>query len=475
MNPMPVPATPARRPFAPAALAALLAAVTVALLTWPWILSGWDFFPQKSFDHDRFHLHLVRLFADQWPRVDLSDYPSATGPGMHVALATLAQLFGTGETALQWLGSFFGIAVAATVAGRLAAWRGNAVQGYLLALPLALNPYFLGNAIWVMTDNASLWMLAIVLLGTTFMVATPARLGRWGLAAAAACLVRQINLWVLPAIAFGAWRGYREGDGSRGRLSAAAALAMVPAIAVVGGLAWLWGGLTPPSFREYHAVTLQTSALPYGLALLGAYGAPLWLALGFGGVGFLRKPFTLLALAAWLALTLLARDSFVSLEYGRIGGWLWTLVRETPVPGGRSVALAILSLAGTLLVARLADAAAGRGLGANARLAAILLGGFLLAHAANRLVAQRYFDPPTLLFLVMLATLAWPRDVDAADPRVRNRWLAAIAAVAALQFAFAGATLFRPLLRNGPTPEHRVIDGVGEVPWEESVRSRPSP
>ena len=462
---------PATRSPRPGPTAALLAAATVAACTWPWILSGWDFFTQKSFDHDRFHLHLVRLFAGQWPRVDLTDYPSATGPGMHHALATLAQVFGTGETTLQWLGSLFGLALAATVAWHLAAWRGRAVQGYLLSLPLAFNPYFLGNSIWVMTDNASLWMLAIVLLGATFAVATPARLGRWGVAAAAACLVRQINLWVLPAIVLGGWRAGRDGHGSRGKLAIATALATLPAIALVAFFAWLWGGLTPPQFHEYHEVKIQTSAVPFGLAILGVYGAPLWLALGPGG-GFLRKPFTVVALAAWAAITIVASDSFVSLEHGRIGGWVWTLVRETPVPGGWSVALTALSLAGTLLVARLVEAADRRGVGSNARLAAVLFGGFLLAHAANRVVAQRYFDAPTLVFLAMLAALAWPRAGDEAAPKERNRWLIALAAVAAMQFAFAGVSLFRPLLRNGPTPEHRVIDGVGETPWEESTRPK---
>jgi hypothetical protein len=28
------------------------------------------------------------------------------------------------------------------------------------------------------------------------------------------------------------------------------------------------------------------------------------------------------------------------------------------------------------------------------------------------------------------------------------------------------------LVKNGPTPENRVIEGVGETPWEESVRPR---
>ena len=109
-----------------AAVAALIAAAVVATLVWPWILAKQDRFSEKSYDHDRFHLPLVRTFAEEWPAVDLSDYPSATGPGFHLALATLAQAFGAAETTLQFLGSLFAIGLAATVAWRFARWRGSA-------------------------------------------------------------------------------------------------------------------------------------------------------------------------------------------------------------------------------------------------------------------------------------------------------------------------------------------------------------
>jgi hypothetical protein len=421
----------------------------------------------------------VRLFAEQWPGIDLSDYPSATGPGMHVAVATAAQLFGTGETTLQWLCSLFGVGLAATVAWRLAVYRRSVAIGYLLTLPLCLNPYFLGNSIWVMTDNASLWMLAIVLLGTTFVVATPSRLGRWSIAAAAACFVRQINVWVLPALVLSGWRSMRNASRDRTALSAATALAVVPAIAIVVGFVLLWGGLTPPQFHEYHAVTLQLSAVPFGLAALGTYGAPLWLAIGFGGVAFLRRPVAIVALLGWLVIAIVANNSTVSLEEGRIGGWIWTLVRETPVPGGRSVALTLLSLAGTLLAARLVDLATHRGSGPEAWLVVIMFAGFLAAHAANRVVAQRYFDAPALLTLAMLAALAWPRASDARYPGApsvahHNRWLIAFAMIATMQLVFASVTLFRPLVRNGPTPADWKVEGIGDTPWEESTRPNPS-
>lgn len=458
----PIASSPPRRP---GLVAALAAGGVVALATWPWILSGWCFYPQKSFDHDRFHLPLVRQFAEAFPAVDLSDYGAATGPGLHLLLAAAAQVLGSGERTLQWLASLLGIALAATVAGRLAAWRGCALQGFLLALPLCLSPYLLGNAIWVMTDNLSLWLLATVLLGAIFAAATPGSLLRWGVVAAAAAFVRQINLWVLPAIVVaGAARSWLRWTGGEARPAApllVAFAACLPALLVVGALGWLWGGLVPPTFAVYHDTALQRSTPLYGLALLAVYGAPLLLPLAGRGASVLRRPAFLLLAALWSLVVLVASDSYASLEEGRNGGWLWSIVGVLPAPAGRSVVLATLSFGGVLLLARLVDAASRQGRGPQAWLALLMLGGFLAAHAVNRQLFQRYFDAPILLTLAILAALAWPRREDSSEPSTtRTRWIAALLAMALLQLAFATATLFVPLLRNGPVPADRVIEGV---------------
>ena len=453
-----------------AAVAALIAAAVVATLVWPWILAKQDRFSEKSYDHDRFHLPLVRTFAEEWPAVDLSDYPSATGPGFHLALATLAQAFGAAETTLQFLGSLFAIGLAATVAWRFARWRGSAWSGVLLALPLCLSQYLLGNAIWLMTDNLSLWLLATAILGTTLAAATPRRLVRQGLLAAAACVVRQINLWALAPIVVAGWiasmrrRGIDTVAGTRDSAVAGTApnsrfawlaltaLACLPAIAVVGGFAWLCGGLTPPSFQEYHAVSVQPAAVPYGLTLFAAYGAPLWLAMlvARGDRGSVPRWFVVLASFGWAAF-IMAGNSFAGLEVGRNGGWLWTIVAMTPAPGGVSIVLAIGSAIGVALLVQLLAMAAARGRLANAIVASAAFAAFLVAHAANKQLFQRYFDPPVLLFLGLFAALAWPRHGDAAtgrDAGISKAFVAALVVMAAMQLVFATVTLFAPLLRD---------------------------
>lgn len=462
----------------------------VMLATWPWILGGLDQFPQKSYDHDRFHLPLVREFAAQFPACDLADYPSATGPGFHVVLAAIAQVVGTGETTLQLVGSLMAIGLGGTVAWRLASWRGSAWQGVLLSLPLVLNPYLLGNAIWLMTDNLSLWLLASAILGATLLAATPARLGRWGSVAAAACVVRQINLWVLgPIVVAGAiewWRGRRGSmlaAGAMDRMDRGNAsprvlgwtiLACLPAILVVGGFAWLWGGLTPPSFQEYHAVSLQPAAVPYGLTLLAAYGAPLWLPIlvGRGDRGRVPAWFAATASFGWVAF-LIAGNSDAGLEHGRNGGWLWTIVERLPTPGGVSIVLAAGSAAGVILLVQLVALAAGRGRLPGAVVAAATLAAFLVAHAANKQLFQRYFDPTVLLVLAILAALAWCRRGDPRSPRdagTLKAWIVALLVMAAMQVNFAVATLFAPLARAGSaepptmlgtkTPAGSGIDGA---------------
>jgi len=457
--------------------AAAAIALIAAGMIWPWILAERDVFSQKSYDHDRFHLPLVRSFAAEWPSVDLSDYDSATGPGYHLLLAAAAQVLGDGETTLQMLGSLFAIGLLATVAWRLARWRGSELEGLLLALPLAASPYLLGNAIWLMTDNLSLWLLAVPILGASLLPARPARLGRWGVAAAAACFVRQINLWVLAPIAIATWftvgphrtgdeRARRDplsseprlapdadvsdSDAPRGRILLAAAIAGLLPIAVVAGLARLWGGLTPPTFQQYHAVSVQPAAVVYGLALFAVYGGPLWLAIVAVRSERGRVPwwFMLASSLGWAGF-LLAGESFAGLEAGRNGGWLWRLVGATPAPGGVSAVLAVGSAVGVVLLMQLVALAFGRSrtCGRGAIVAAVGLAAFLVAHAANKQLFQRYFDAPVLLVLAVLAALAWPRrgDGPAVDPRRDRPWILALLAMAAMQIVFSTATLFLPL------------------------------
>lgn len=116
---------------------------------------------------------------------------------------------------------------------------------------------------------------------------------------------------------------------------------------------------------------------------------------------------------------------------------------------GVSIALAIGSAIGVMLLVQLVALASGRGRLGGAIVASTAFAAFLVAHAANKQLFQRYFDPPVLLFLGLFAALAWPRAGETRSGRdagTSRAFAVAIAVMAAMQLAFATVTLFAPLL-----------------------------
>src|SRR5215213_8044224 len=101
------PARP-RPELAAVTLAALFLAIAV-----PLILK----FPDQgraAWDQVAFHLPTVVKFAGEWPRLDFSDYPSATTPGYHAVLATVRKLFGGDDRSLRVVAAVFTVGLLAT-------------------------------------------------------------------------------------------------------------------------------------------------------------------------------------------------------------------------------------------------------------------------------------------------------------------------------------------------------------------------
>ena len=56
-------------------------------------------------DQRKYHEPTILVFAEQWPRVDLVNYPSATSPGYHLVLAVVARYISHDLVVLQFAGS----------------------------------------------------------------------------------------------------------------------------------------------------------------------------------------------------------------------------------------------------------------------------------------------------------------------------------------------------------------------------------
>ena len=429
------------------------------LLTAGPVLIGFDHFPSKSIDMTRNHVPVIEAFAAEWPAPELGDYDSATTPGMHLLLAAMVRVLGPSETLLQLATCLFGAGLIG-----VAWWFGTRVVGGWMAaaclLPLALSPYVLGNAIWVMTDNLSLALVAVS-IGVAIFIRPS-----WGSASVSsiflvlAVLVRQINVWP-TALAWCATMlgqpGVRRRLSFRDELDEGATLGPpvilggggMLAFLVLGGFVLLWGGLVPPSFQPggggvEHSGGLNLAVAPFVLTLLGAYAIP---ALIVFLPMCLEDPRVRRA-ALWGAavglLVGIALHSAPGKDLGRVGGWVWTLAERLPVVGGRSVVLVLGAILGGFTAGCFFGLLASAG---RSRAGWLLIGfgaSFIAAYTANAQVFQRYFDPPVLLALGWgLALTVGART--SAGPLGSSRVAVAALGMAAMQAVFAAATLYLKL------------------------------
>ncbi|HWE01564.1 MAG TPA: hypothetical protein VG326_04075 [Tepidisphaeraceae bacterium] len=227
-----------------------------------------------AFDEYWFHLPTIRQFAHQWPRLDFSDYPSATTPGYHVLLAAADRLVGDRPRTLKWIASLFSIGLLSTLAAATAR-RAGFGPAVAVCLPVACSLYVVSSAAWLLPDNAGWWgVLGIMLLalrgdvdGWTYFLG--------GLIFLAVVLVRQNHAWILAPLCAAVWMkpndSRRRRDAGGPSRVAFLLLVCLPAMAALGWFIRLWHGMTPPSQRGYVG-GFNPAAPVMALAVGGAIG-----------------------------------------------------------------------------------------------------------------------------------------------------------------------------------------------------------
>jgi len=412
-------------PIRDAIRAALLTAGLYALVVAAIIYSG--HISQRNFvDQNRFHLRAIFRFSDQWPRLDFSNYESATTPGYHVTLAFLHVWLTSDLTALRWFAMLFGVGTVALLAFALAR-RLPWPHAVVLAMPLAASPYVMASGAYLLPDNSAWWLvLAIFLVALRPRVGTPTLIFS-GVLLASLVLFRQIHLWAAGLVWVAAAAQVltpADDDGwPAGRLAVPvldfarplelvrrvliAVVCTLPAFMIIAAFVRLWGGLAPPSFHAGRADPETNMATPVAgfnlatpgfiLAILAFIAVPL-----LGYLWPVRRQLSpgLAALGAGVGFAIAAAPpSSWSLQAGRYSG-LWNLARFAPQTTVLDRSLPIIALAtvgGAVLAVVLAL------LSRRERLIfAAALAGFVAAHTLGALAWQRYFEP----FVIMWATLA---------------------------------------------------------------------
>lgn len=408
-----------------AAIAAGAVHAAVALLAVTLGLSG----SSEWYDQTHYHLPVIERFAAELPSPNLADYRSATTPGYHLLLA-LAMRTGLGIFGLHIVNAAFGVALVATVAWFVGARAGRRL-GVAAGAVVGLSPYVVSGSVWLNTDNLGLLLVVLCMIAALPLASgdgasSPVRaVARGAGLAAIAVFIRQILAYAaaIPAAALVA-RAIAERRLPRLRDALLGAAAMLPALGLVAAFLGLWGGLVPPSFREYHGAGANPVTPVYALALVGVWGtAAFWGVPGF--LGELRsRRIAMVALVAG-AVAAIVESDFV--QHVRWGGVLWSVVKIAPAPMGRSAVLVPLAAIGAASIgAFLRVMLVGRrepGVGA-ALLPLLVLAGAIAAQTANQQCFERYLQPIVTISCVMSAVLF-------AGPAMRAWPLAAAACVAA--------------------------------------------
>lgn len=418
-------------------------------------------------DEAIYHLPAVRQFQREWPRFDFRTYTSATTPGYHLVLATVARFVGDDVRLLRAVGALFTIGLLATAAAALAR-RVGAPAAVVLSLPLLCSSYVFKAGVWILPENAAWWgVVAVLLIALRPRVDVLTYVGG-GALLAALVFFRQMHIWSASVLWLAAWLGSGRcadmQDVARAESPSVPTdspwtgpffprivramlmfVASLPAFLIVGYFVRLWGGMVPEHYR-IHGETRTGSIYMDGgnpaapamiLGLMAAF-SPLFLPLAWRPI---RDRIRRERRTAWLvaagAVVGAAIGIFPETSYDMAAGrWsgLWNLVARMPTIHSRSPLIVVLAALGgaTLALWLLALSRRDRWL----FLAAWFM--FALAQSFSSMAWQRYYEP----FLLMTLALAAARAHADGRPQeiVRPRRLA-LAGPLLLAVLLAGVTV----------------------------------
>ncbi len=431
-------------------LAPIALAILFAVLVLPVALHGADRTSEAA-DEAAAHWPTIQRFAAELPAPVLADYPSATGPGWHLALAVPARM-GMGLHGLRVVASCAGLALV------LLCWRGAARSvgpwlGAALALPVLLSTYVLSGSAWITTDVVSVLLGAAIVAVAAWWPPRGATFPVLAALFAGALSIRQTNVYLAaPVLAVGILAsplGRRASDAEQwagdeprswARLVAAIA-ALVPGLFILGGLVWTWGGLTPPWFRDYHDAGLSPVAPAYGLCLVAGWGALLLAPMAMEVLRTIqRHPVAMLGLMTLAGLAAGIPESAWSREAGRWGGAAWTVIQRVPSVHDRSPAVVVGAAIGALVLGVLWVRAAEVRRGRMATVIVVSLLAMFAVQAGNSQVWQRYFDPLLLVALAWLSALG----VDRTRPHSAGRLAVGAMLLASAQAALSAISYWLP-------------------------------
>lgn len=348
----------------------------------------------KIQDEVKYHYATVMTFAEQFPLLNLRDYPSATTPLYHLIIMFAGFVVGSDLVALRFVNALISLLCLFVVFGYLAK-RGGITNGLLFSVIFLLSPYFILAAVRLFTDNLGLLFAFLSIMLLDYCVVHRQRFVLSGIYALLAVLTRHVYVWLAGLSLVASLWDY---ESRRIRINLINALPAVIPIAGAGLFIWLWGGLTTPQFVGQHEAEagVNGEALIYIVALLGLYGGCLipWYIRLYQQSHSVRDLLPM-ALSAVVGALFLFIDPLWRYDIGVQIGALWAVAELFPTFYSSSILFWVLIPLGfVLLYVTLRHLIYERNY-----VMAVCLPLWILSNMSSVRVYQRYYEP-FLLFII---------------------------------------------------------------------------
>lgn len=413
-----------------------LVSVCFFALTLPLVAFGGS--AQYGFDEANYYLPSILSIRESWPLLDLTAQTlSAVAPGYAWFLAGVSFVVGQSALGFRLVNLLISYILIAVLYLWLRSSR-SAVDSALVVAPLAASNFFVKSASWVVTDNASLLMVTTSLVAMLSSGASRSVAG--SILAGLGTCARQLNVWLTAPALFRFLTQERtlgrdsDGSGRRFARRLVGSLAAVSPIVVVAVLFRSWGGLVPPQWNQ-QAFKVSLSSEAYLFSVVAIFAA---FYVGLGSVrGWVRRaPRKELGAVAALGLAIaLVSPTSMSYSDGRWGGYLWSLVTWLPTLGGRSPLFVLLAPVGLAMAVALWRELRVSAQVWKADLWWISFGAWASTFLVNRQVFHRYFEPMTLVLLILAVGLG-SREPLVLRARRRLAICAALQVIGTLGTAF---------------------------------------
>jgi len=443
-------AVPARREATRGGAWLVLLVAAFLLLTWPVILLGGGG-TSEAWDQDEHHVQVIERFSASMRgvegapslRVALEDYPSATSPGFHLAIASLDAVGVRSRIVQRLVASLAGAAVLAVL------WMAlrrvvDPVTASVMCLPLLASPYLLSGSVWMTTDVSALLWTGVAVVSLLMRPLMPRWILAAGFAAAIAVFIRQPSVWLVAPLAVAAWTAFRASLGaagpsalqsSRASIMLSAVIAILMPCIVIAALISMWGGLVPPSYRAQHGSGFNPALPALALSLLGVWGLP-WL---IRSRAWPTPPVLVVAVTIGVLAAVIPPTDF-NKDAGRWGGLIWRVIERTPDLMNRSVIMVVLACIGAVIITAVATRSSAPGAhGWKTTLACAALAG-TAALSANSQAWERYVDLPLLFLLPLAVAAVRGSGADWTPSELRLPFLL----LAGVQLAMSAVNVYRP-------------------------------